>query len=681
MNKKKDFDKIIKGRIEKITRLKEKARTAKQTDVFLKEPRYLYLLLEITRAINMRQDFNKLLELIIDSAITMTKAERGFLMLFNKDGVLEFTVMRNMDQKKLKSDELKISTTVVNHVLAKGQALFLDDIYKDKTFMISKSIEVLGLRMVMCAPLVGRESLLGVIYVDSHSEIKGFSKQAKSIFEIFASQASVAIENNSLYDANLRDALTGLYNYRYLRNRIEEEITRASMYKKGSISFILIDIDNLKSINDSYGHLFGNSILKKIAEAIKITVRKYDVPARYGDDEFAVLLPETSASDANTIAKSLQKEINILQFMTGRKVVKVNISIGISIFPIEMLVEGERMIIEADHALLVAKSKGGNQIAMFSMRKDEEKDELNFIGTSKAAIEVRKAISKLAKTDATILITGETGTGKELITKVLHRESIRSGKPFVVVNCGAIPDNLLESELFGYERGAFTGAYKQHKGKFEIAQGGTIFLDEIGELPLHLQVKILRAIEQKEVEHLGSEKPIKIDVRVVAATNKNLDDEMKKGTFRKDLFYRLSIATIEIPTLRERSEDIEALSSYYLEQINKRYRKKFMGFAPDVKEVMMHHTWPGNVRELIHRIERAVIMGTDEYLTSLDLGFTSSHIGQIHTLKQAKDKTEKECITGSLMRNQWKIGHSAKELGISRQALRVLIKKHNITNS
>ncbi len=392
-------------------------------------------------------------------------------------------------------------------------------------------------------------------------------------------------------------------------------------------------------------------------------------------------MPDADMHNARFLAQRLQKGISNLRFSVGKESVSITLSIGISTFPIEKIIDSENVIVEADHALFLAKGKGGNQIAVFGMRKDRIRHKPGFIGESKAIEEIKKMISRLAGTSATILIIGETGTGKELISNLVHKKSPRADKPLVVVNCGAIPDNLLESELFGYEKGAFTGAYRQHIGKFETAQGGTIFLDEVGELPLHLQVKILRAIEQKEIERIGGISPIKVDIRVIAASNRDLEEEVKKGNFRKDLFYRLSVATIYLPLLRERVEDIEMLSVYYLDQMNKRYQRKFIGFTKGAMNAMIHHSWPGNVRELIHRIERAVIMGRGQYLDEDDFGFTSLKYNKVRLLKESRDEVEKESIIQALIHNRWNITHASKALGITRQNLSRLIKKHSIEKS
>jgi diguanylate cyclase (GGDEF)-like protein len=668
----KEYDKQIE-------RINKKAKGQKIPDEFLREYSYFRLLLEITHSINTLQDFNKLLELIVDSAVMLTKAERGFLMFFNKAGNLEFRVTRNYDKGTLEDEEIEISKTIVNRVLATGKPLFLSDIFSDKQFAISESIEALGLRMVMCVPLKAKENLLGLIYVDSHSETENFTELEEKVFGAFAAQASIAIENSHLYDSSVHDALTGLYNYGYLRARLEEEIIRTSGHKKGSISFVMFDLDNFKSINDSCGHLFGNSILVKVAEVIKETVRKYDIAARYGGDEFAVLMPDADVEDARYLAERLQKKIIDLKFTVGKESISITTSVGISTFPVEKIVDSESVIVEADHALFVAKNKGKNQIETFGLREDEKKHESELIGKSKVIDEVKKTALKLAKTDAIILITGETGTGKELITKLIHRESSRADNSFVVVNCGAIPDTLLESELFGYEKGAFTGAYKQHKGKFEVAHTGTIFLDEIGELPLHLQVKLLRVIEQKEIDRIGGKAPIKIDIRIIAASNRDLEDEIKKGNFRKDFFYRLSVATIFVPPLRERLDDIGALSEYYLNRMNRTYQKHFIGFTHGAERAMMHHSWPGNVRELIHRIERAVIMGTGQYLDEKDLGLVSPRFEKVKPLKATKNELERNSVRQALIENFWNITHASKALGISQKTVRYLMKKHRIT--
>jgi len=678
MKNKKQKSRSLDGYLKKVEELKTKVGEKKKPEKPSKEIQYFRSLLEITRSINTFQDFEQLLELIVDSAILLTKAERGFLMLFGKEGRLEFKVARNIKKETLETEEFRISRSVVNKVAASSKPIFLSDIYQDKEFQITESIADLGLRMVMCVPLKAKDHLLGLVYIDSHSVTETFTDIQEKLLEAFAAQASVAIENGHLYELSVRDQLTGLYNYGYLCLRIEEEITRALRYKKENISFIMLDLDNFKSINDSYGHLFGNTILMKVGEVIKNTVRTCDIPTRYGGDEFAILMPETDIQGAKCFAERLRKEIANQRLLTGKEGFSITASFGISSFPVDKIISAEGIIVEADHALFIAKSKGGDRIICFAIPKGEKRDDFGIIGGSKKIEDIKKTVARLAKTDTTLLIIGETGTGKELITQLIHNKSPRKDKPFVVVNCGAIPETLLESELFGYEKGAFTGAYTQHKGKFEIAQGGTLFLDEISELPFHLQIKILRAIEQKEIDRIAGKSPIRLNVRVIASSNKDLEEEVKKGNFREDLFYRLNVATIYLPPLKERVEDIEPLTHYYLNLMNKKYQRRFRGFTKPAMDVMMRHKWPGNIRELIHRIERAVIMSTNQYLDEKDLGLTLPEFKENKDLKQTRNEAEKEGVIQALIRNRWNISQTSNELGISRKTLRDLMKKHNI---
>ncbi|MEF3255338.1 MAG: sigma-54 dependent transcriptional regulator [Deferribacterales bacterium] len=225
---------------------------------------------------------------------------------------------------------------------------------------------------------------------------------------------------------------------------------------------------------------------------------------------------------------------------------------------------------------------------------------------------------EIADSEATVLITGESGTGKEVLARYIHEHSKRKGE-FVAINCAAIPESLIESELFGYEKGAFTGAVNKKEGKFELANGGTLLLDEIGEIPINLQAKLLRVLQEKEIERLGSTKKQKVDVRIIATTNRNLKEEVKKGNFREDLFYRLNVINIELPPLRDRKEDIEPLSNFFIEKYCKLNRKPLKKLTKEALDILVNYDWPGNVRELEHTIERAVIISKDQYLTPLNL--------------------------------------------------------------
>ncbi|MGI6630583.1 MAG: sigma-54 interaction domain-containing protein [Bacillota bacterium] len=245
----------------------------------------------------------------------------------------------------------------------------------------------------------------------------------------------------------------------------------------------------------------------------------------------------------------------------------------------------------------------------------------NIVGDSPAFMLCVRMAKRAAQTDSTVLLTGESGTGKELFAHAIHKTSPRNSRPFVKVNCAAIPDNLLESEFFGFEKGAFTGANKPKEGMFDLANKGTIFLDEMGEMSLPLQAKLLRVLEEGEMFRVGGTEPVKVDIRVIAATNRNLKEQVKQGKFREDLFYRLNVINIELPPLRERSEDIVPLAECLLQKINRKMGKAIKGFSPGACRVLVLYQWPGNVRELRNCIERAVIMTEGEIITEHDLQF------------------------------------------------------------
>jgi len=303
------------------------------------------------------------------------------------------------------------------------------------------------------------------------------------------------------------------------------------------------------------------------------------------------------------------------------------------------------------------------------------------LGTSEKMQAVFTMIRKVSTADVPVLIEGESGTGKELVAHATHQLSPRKDGPFVVINCGAIPENLLESELFGHEKGAFTGAHIQRKGRFELADGGTLFLDEIGELSLPLQVKLLRFLEEQIIERIGGRKGIEVDVRVITATNKDLKEAMKGGSFREDLYFRLGVVFISLPPLREREGDIMLLAKAFLNRYAEENRKKLTGFTKEAVAAIEKYEWSGNVRELENRIKRAVIMAEGKKLNPADLEMEApkpkyDDMG----LKEARDTLEKELIKKALLQNRGNITKAAKELGVSRPTLYDLMEKFKIKN-
>jgi transcriptional regulator with GAF, ATPase, and Fis domain len=286
------------------------------------------------------------------------------------------------------------------------------------------------------------------------------------------------------------------------------------------------------------------------------------------------------------------------------------------------------------------------------------------VGSCGSMRDVFRTVEKVAGTDISVLITGETGTGKELIARAIHQRSTRTNGPFIVVNCGAIPENLIESELFGHVRGAFTGAVATRAGKFQLADGGTLFLDEVGELPLPLQVKLLRALQERIVMKVGDTKGDHVDIRIVAATNRDLELEMKRGAFREDLFYRLNVIHVHLPPLRERGDDVLVLAKYLLAKYAEEYGSKVKGFTPNALIAIRKHEWPGNVRQLENRIKKALVMCDKTLIGVEDLDMLPEAVASITTLAQACEDFKRRYILEVLERNNGNRTKTAQDLGV-----------------
>jgi len=302
------------------------------------------------------------------------------------------------------------------------------------------------------------------------------------------------------------------------------------------------------------------------------------------------------------------------------------------------------------------------------------------LGSSAGIQDVVRMIRRVGPSDVPVLITGESGTGKELVARAIHRQSARKGEPFVAINCGAIPETLLESELFGYEKGAFTGATQQRKGRIESAQGGTLFLDEIGDVPLALQVKLLRFLQDHTIQRLGAKETIAVDARILAATNVDLQKAISEGRFREDLYYRLCVVTIAVPPLSERGSDITLLARTFLTKFAEEEKKSLKGFTPQAVEALTAHNWPGNVRELENRIKRAVVMAEGKYVTpaNLELKDPSSAEEDASTLRASRDSREKGLVRLAMEKAEGNVSRAAAELGISRPTLYQLLARYGL---
>jgi DNA-binding NtrC family response regulator len=339
--------------------------------------------------------------------------------------------------------------------------------------------------------------------------------------------------------------------------------------------------------------------------------------------------------------------------------------------------ELDHIVLTLRHAWGMAYMRNIGQAA--SATPQSQEGEIAMVGKTPAMHRLFGQIQKVARTDASVLITGPSGTGKEMAALSIHRHSARRDAPFVAVNCGAIAPQLFQSELFGYEKGAFTGAGQRKIGRIEAAQGGTLFLDEIGDMPFDMQVNLLRFLQQKTIERVGGNDSIEIDVRVIAATHIDLAEAVRQGRFREDLFYRINVVCIDIPQLADRGQDIEDIARHYFHKFASVHNKSLRGFSKAAMNAMLSHHWPGNVRELVNRVQRATVMAEGRFIQPEDLGFErDDESKQMMSLEDARAAAESMMIRRALSQSRNQISRAASLLGVSRVTLYRLIEKYNI---
>lgn len=398
-----------------------------------------------------------------------------------------------------------------------------------------------------------------------------------------------------------------------------------------------------------------------------------------------IWLPDIDGIEVLKKIKEQQPEVIVIM-MSGHGTIETAVKatkLGAYDF-IEKPLSMEKVSLIVKHAIDRQRLEEDN---LLLRQKIEKKYEL--IGSSEKMEQLKEQIKIAGPSSSRVLISGENGTGKELVARSIHNESPRRGKPFVEVNCAAIPDTLIESELFGHEKGAFTGATAMKRGKFEQADGGTIFLDEIGDMSLATQAKVLRVLQEQEFQRVGGAKTIRVDVRVIAASNKNLKEEIKKGSFREDLFYRLNVIPLHVPPVRERKEDMPFLIEHFLMEFSREYGMKPKKIAEDVIKVFQEYNWPGNVRELKNIVERLMIMTKSPVIAISDipkslksdislLDAAAHEVKKYDSFKDAVNDFEKEYITTILKENDWNISKTADVLQLDRSHLHRKIKTLNI---
>ncbi len=451
-------------------------------------------------------DLARLLDELLDALLEVTHADKGFLILL-EDGEMSVRAARNVARETIEGAVARVSDSIIQRVVETRRPIVVADALHDAEWAGSTSVVNLKLCSVMCAPLMQKGDVFGVIYLGNDNVVSLFDDRALEALTIFGAQASLLVQNAMFLDQLRRENVA-------LREAVASR---------------------------QYGELIG---------------------------------------------------------------------------------------------------AGG------SMR------------------EVYRRIEKVAGTDISVLVSGETGTGKEVVAREIHRRSPRAEGPFVAVNCGAIPETLLESELFGHVKGSFTGAIATRVGKFQAAHGGTLFLDEVGDMPPALQVKLLRALQERAVTKVGDTRPEPVDLRVVAATNRVLEEEIRKGSFREDLYYRLNVVSIHLPPLRDRGEDVVVIAKYFLQKYAKDFGAKVRGFTPSALVAIRKYAWPGNIRELENRVKKAVVLADKALVSAEDLDLRPEILEPILPLAHAKEEFQKRYINEVLERNQGNRTKTAKDLGV-----------------
>jgi len=437
---------------------------------------------------------------------------------------------------------------------------------------------------------------------------------------------------------------------------------------------------------------------KEICESIKMIldyegyVVEYSTSAGEGlekisSQQFSTLLldiqmPEMSGFEVLKRVKEINSSISVIIISAHGSVENAIKATRLGAFDfIEKPIDREKLLISIRNAVEQSNLLSENKEIKKTLLGDDK-----ILGKSKAITGILEIIERVAPIDTRVLITGDNGTGKELVARAIHNKSLRKDKPFIEVNCAAIPNELIESELFGHEKGSFTGAIQQRIGKFELANKGTIFLDEIGDMSLQAQAKVLRAIEDSKIERVGGTKKIEIDVRILSATNKNLKEEIDKGNFREDLFHRLNVIPILIPPLQERVDDIPILINHFVDEITEKHKKPKITFEDDAIRLLQSIKWSGNVRELRNAVERIIILVDKKIISKKEIEFLfpsenkpmDNIIAESNSFQEFKEKAERAFIIKQLNANDWNISKTADILEIQRSHLYNKIKKYGI---
>ena len=622
----------------------------------------LATIIKVSQAVSGDMVLEKLIDRVMCSAIEQAGAERGLLIVPRGDelGVQAEATTRGNDVtvhlRDASAADAALPESLVRYVMRTQESVILDDASSRNPFSIDPYIVQHRARSVLCLPLINQTKLTGVLYLENNLTPSVFTPDRITVLKVLASQAAISLENTRLY--------------RDLKDR------EAKIGRLVDANILGIFIWNLDGAIVGANEAFLRMVQYGRDDLVSGRVRWTDVtpPECRERDERAVADLKATATAQPYEKEFFRKDGSRVPVLIGGALFQKGGTEGVS-FVLDL---SDQKRAEAEIKALKDQLYKENLALRKEIQTEHNFEEI--IGNSAAIKKVFRAIEKVAATDASVLITGETGTGKELIARAIHNLSARKDLVLVKVNCAAIPAGLIESELFGHEKGAFTGALARKIGRFELADQATIFLDEIGDLPLELQAKLLRVLQEGEFERLGNPRTLKVNVRVIAATNRNLEKSVQEGSFRPDLFYRLNVFPIPLPPLRDRKEDIPLLVSHFAKKYAAKLGKQITSVPQSTLQILQSYAWPGNVRELENLIERAVILAQGVQLEIADLFSRSSStaaVAQIATLEER----EREHILQVLEMTGWRVSGergAANLLGLKRTTLEARMKKLGI---
>ena len=690
----------------------------KQADILTTDKgsdKLLDLIFEIAVAINSSPDTSSLLETILDKCLTLTNATSGSVVLYDpEDKILNIVAYRGLNKKIAEKTRLKVGEGVTGWVAKHIKPLIVNDTSIEPKY-ISVRKDILS---EIAVPIVNKDRLIGIINMDSNKKDAFTEVHKEFLLKVAELTAQIFIKDEIQEQLqskiNSQNILINAFEILEKTENLEssfQAIMEQMNEKMGIIRGILALFDPSSSgvLKVYTGFRINNETMNKgiykigegiigiaVKEGRTITIKDINKEPRFlnkmkiqrkGQGIISFIASPVKIDNEILGVLAVEKKFNKLEYL---KDVEDTLTILASILAYRIK---KTQKIREQTMKLISENLELRQ----ALQKDHRP--VSIIGKNPEILKIIEQIELVANTNASVLITGSTGTGKELVARALHNLSSRKLGPFISINCSAVPENLLESELFGSVKGAFTGS-TSHKGKFELADGGTLFLDEIGDMPLPLQAKILRCIEEKEVQPLGSEHSIKVDIRIVAATNKDLSSMITKGLFRSDLFFRLNVINIHLPSLVERKDDIILLTDHFIRKFNKLYQKNIQGIDKETETLFMSYPWPGNIRELENAIERAVILCRSPLIDTTLLpdqirNFSSTGKKEQNSLKlwlkekileiepgkifdKITEQLERLLIQEIYIKNNYNKLKTASELGINRNTLTEKLKKYGL---